>query len=454
MNTTPTEPRHGRHDARLLLSYGQSSRSLPRAIHVLVVGVANSEELIQQVELSGDTVFQVVDPRDRLVSELRRTARSRQIENLELEATAFEGDWLTELDVPFRGFDVIQVGDLHGRDLASLLGDLQAVMDQHTAISLELPAGKQHGARVAAAIVAACGDDDEAETRLAAARHFVDRMVGEHPQNTDWRRASLVTDDEFAARYLRPDACSMDVAGLFAALDSAGMTFLRWSDSAAWSIETLELPREELEEVRSMSAPEQFQIVEAARRPDRLELVIGGPNNAPRERFDLTKAGETHFMVHPGLVFSVETRNQWGVTEYDRLSVRRAGEASVVVKPSPAQTALFALRDQREPFSGLNLVEVMTAEGASLEEALLALHQLVGMELLYCPHAHDVAQYFSSQLHQESKLETGEVVVTPSIPQKNSTVPAAGEPAAPLPAEDAEASSPTLTNPGEGGHQA
>jgi len=454
MNTTPTEPRHGRHDARLLLSYGQRSRSLPRAIHVLVVGVADSEELIQQVELSGDTVFQVVDPRARLVSELRRTARSRHLENVEFEATAFQGDWLAVIDVPFRGFDVVQVGALHGQDLASLLRDLQAVMADHTAVSLELPAGKQHGARVASAIAAACGDDGQAETPLAAARHFVDRMVGEEPQNTDWRRASLVSDDEFAARYLSADTASMDVAGLFAALDAAGMTFLRWSDTAAWSIETLELPREELEQVRSLPAPEQFQVVEAARRPDRFELVVGGPNNTPRERFDLTKAGETHFMVHPGLVFSVETRNQWGVTEYDRLTVRRAGEAPVEVKASPAQTALFALRDQREPFSGLNLVEVMTAEGASLEEALLALHQLVGMELLYRPHAHDVAQYFSAQLRQESKPDTGEVVVTPSIPQKNSIVPAAGEPAAPLPSEDAAAPSGAMTNPGEGGRKA
>lgn len=457
MNTSQTELRPGRLDARLLLSYGQKSRSIPRSIHTLVVGAANGAELILQAELQRDVVFLAVDTDAATLSTARRSAREKGLENIEFDQVDFQSDWTAELDVPFGGFDTIQVTALPRgvQDLTTFLTALQNVMAAHTAVSIDLLASKQHTNKVATALAELHQSGESTgsiDARLEEARAFIDRMVGLEPDCVDWRRASLVSDSDFIERYLQATSATVDVAELFSALDATGMRFLRWHDNVLWNFENLNLSREELERVRSLPLAEQFRIVEEQRSPACLELVIGGAENAPRERFDLTKAGETHFMVNPGLVFSVETRNLWGVTEYDRLTVRRAGEDPVEVKPSPAQTALFALRDQREPFSGLNLVEVMTAEGASLEEALLALHQLVGMELLYRPHDHDVAQYFSTLMQAKPTPETSDVVVTPSIPQKNSFVPAAGEPAAPLPVADV--SEPSMTNRVEGGRDA
>jgi hypothetical protein len=447
MNATQTHIQPGRLDARLLLSYGQNSRSIPRSIQVLVVGARTSAELIAQAELQRDVLFHAVDSHASVISEARGKARERGIENMEFEVLDLHSAWSESIDVPFGGFDVIQIAALPQglENLTALLTRVKSVMSAHSVVTLDLPAAKQHNQMVAQAIAANMDRNQPMAERLEVARAFVDRMVSEEPNSTDWRRASLLSDIDFVDRYMQTEMRAVDVNELFCALDAAGMSFLRWHDSAAWNFETLELNRPEQERVRSLPMPEQFRVVEASRRPEMLSLVIGGANNRPRERFDLTKAGETHFMVHPGLVFSVETRNMWGVTEYDRLTVRRAGEDAVEVRPSPAQTALFALRDQREPFSGLNLVEVMTAEGASLEEALLALHQLVGMELLYRPHDHDVAEYFSAMTKSQVLPETSDVVVTPSLPQKNSFVPAQGEPAAPLPAKSESPSAPNLS---------
>lgn len=447
MNTPSTESRPGRLDARLLLSYGQKSRSIARSINVLVIGASSSSDLVLQAELQGDVVFQAIDNHKEAISAVQRTAREKGTENLAFEVVDFTSDWTAELDVPFGGFDVIEVASLPRgtRNLAAFFGELQKVMGEHTVVSLDLPAAKHHNVKISAAIDGVCERTLPMAERLEAARAHVDRMVGEEPDCVDWRRASLISDIEFVERYMNTESGAVDVDELFIALSDANMSFLRWHDRVQWNFESLGLGREETERVRSLPMPEQFRVVEAKRGPESLELVVGGPANAPRERFDLTKAGETHFMVHPGLVFSVETRNVWGVTEYDRLTVRRAGEDAVEVRPSPAQTALFALRDQREPFSGLNLVEVMTGEGASLEEALLAVHQLVGMELVYCPHDFDVAQYFQSMLAASQAPETSDMVVTPSLPQKNSFVPAAGEPAAPLPAKSEDAPAPSLT---------
>jgi ubiquinone/menaquinone biosynthesis C-methylase UbiE len=442
-NTTQTQQSTGA-DARLLLSYGQLSRSLPRGIHVLDIASSTGDDLLAEAVLQADVIFTGVDCNGSALREARQRARENGLENIEFEEVDFAspGGIAAAIDVPEGGFDIIQVSSLPRdfADLGALFVELKRVLAEHGVVRVELLGRKSHFEKVAHAIDGAAERTAPLAERLAAARNTIDRMVSEEPECADWRRASLVGDTEFVDRYMQSTDGHTNVAAIFDAIAASDMTFLRWQDAATWNFETLELSREELERVRSLPMPEQFRIVEEARRPEKLSFVIGGPKNSPRERFDLTKAGETHFMVHPDVVFGIETRNTWGTTQYDRLTVQRGVEPAVEVRTSPAQTALFALRDQREPFSGLNLVEVMTGEGATLEDALLALHQLVGMELVYRPHEFDVAQFYASMIAKPAQADTNEIVVTPSLPQKNSYVPAAGEPAAPLPAEEETAS--------------
>ena len=451
-NTTQTQQSTGA-DARLLLSYGQLSRKLPRGICVLDIASSTGDDLLAEAVLQGDVFFTGVDCNTSALSEAKQKARENGVENVEFQEVDFAtpGGIAAAIDVPEGGFDIIQVSSLPRdfEDLASLFGELEGLLGEHGVIRVELPGRKAHFEKVARAIDGAAERTAPLAERLVAARNTIDRLVSEEPECADWRRASLVGDTEFVDRYMQSTDGHIDVAEIFDALSASGMTFLRWLDAATWNFETLELGREELERVRSLPMPEQFRIVEEARSPEKLSFVIGGPKNSPRERFDLTKAGETHFMVHPDVVFGIETRNTWGTTQYDRLTVQRGAEPAVEVRTSPAQTALFALRDQREPFSGLNLVEVMTGEGATLEDALLALHQLVGMELIYCPHEFDVAQFYASMITKPAEESTNEIVVTPSLPQKNSYVPAAGEPAAPLPAtQEAATIAPDLSGEG------
>lgn len=447
---TQTQPFLGA-DARLLLSYGSLSRSLPRSISVLDIASSTGDDLLAQAALQGDVLFCGVDSNAQAIAEAQKKTRENGLENVEFEVVDFTtpGGIGAAINVPEGGFDIIQVSSLPRglADLGTLFHELKRVLATHGVIRLELKGRKAHFDKVASAIDGACERTRPLAQRLAAARDLIDRLVSEQPDCSDWRRASLVGDTEFVERYMQNSETGTSVAEIFAALSQEDMTFLRWQDAAAWNFETLALGREELERLRSLPMVEQFRFVEEERTPETLSLVIGGPENSPRERFDLTKAGETHFMVHPDAIFTIQTRNGWGATQYDRLTVQRGNEPAVEVRPSPAQTALFALRDQREPFSGLNLVEVMTSEGASLEDALLALHQLVGMELVYRPQEFDVAQFYAAMMRGSEEAATNEVVVTPSLPQKNTFVPAAGEPAAPLPStQEAAAVAPDLSD--------
>ena len=434
---TPNNPLSTGVDQRLLLSYGQLSRSIPRSITVLDVASSTGETLIFQAAQQRDVLFTGIECNSTALTTARRKARETGVENVEFELVDFStpNGIQASIEQPEGGFDVIQVASIPSeiKNLESFFTALQSLLAPHGVISLNLPGRKGHYAKVAHAIEGAAERQRPLQERLEAARELVDRMVHEEPKCADWRRASLVGDVEFVERYMQTQERHVDVATLFQAIEGAELSFLRWQDTTAWNFETLEVDRDELERLRALPAAERFAEVEAQRQPETLSLVLGGPMNVPRERFDLTKAGETHFMVHPDVIFSIEMRNLWGTTQYDRLSVRRGKEEAVEVRPSPAQTALFALRDQREPFSGLNLVEVMTAEGASLEDALLAVHQLAGLELIYRPHEFDVAQFFAQMLSQPRPASTGDLVVTPSLPQRNSFVPAAGEPSAPLP---------------------
>ena len=70
------------------------------------------------------------------------------------------------------------------------------------------------------------------------------------------------------------------------------------------------------------------------------------------------------------------------------------------------------------------------------------------MELIYCPQEFDVAQFFAAMMAKPAATDTNEIVVTPSLPQKNSFVPAAGEPAAPLPAAEEVDAVPDLSGNG------
>jgi len=424
-------------DQRLLLSYGQLSRTMPRSITVLDVASGTGESLLAKAVLQRDMLFLGIEQNPTELASARRLARELCIENVEFEAVDFSApfDLETSVDCPEGGFDVIHLSSIPEgcSGLASLFGALQGLLARHGVMQVNLPGRKTHFDKVAETIEGSIDRSLPLQARLEAARELVDRRVHTEPSCSDWRRASLVGDVDFVERYMQGRSSHTDVASLFQAIEKSGLTFLRWQDSAAWSLEALELGRDELERLRGLTDAERFAFVEAKRQPDTLSLVLGGPANSPRERFDLTKAGETHFMVHPDVVFSVEIQNSWGSTQYDRLTVRRGQEPGVEVRPSPAYTALFALRDQREPFSGLNLVEVMTADGASLEDALLALHQLVSLELVYRPHEFDVAQFYAQLLAKPNEAPTSDMVVTPSLPQKNSFVPAAGEPAAPLP---------------------
>jgi hypothetical protein len=318
---------------------------------------------------------------------------------------------------------------------AELLTALRPLLSEHGLISVTMPGGRAHYAMVSEAINGVIERHAPLRERLEAARDHVDRMVQDNPTSADWRKASLLDDPEFVERYMQGGDVHMDVAAIWQAIGASDMRFIRWHDSDMWNLETLEMSKSELDRVRALPMSEQYRIVEESRNPTEMTFVISHVNNAPRDRFDLTKAGETHFMVHPETTFGITTKNYWGSTHLDGLTVKRGSGEAIAVRPSPALTALYALRDQREPFSGLNLVEVITADGATLEDALMALHQLMGLELIYAPHEFDVAQFYSAmQAKSTSEAEEpSDVVVTPSPSLANDILTPTAEPSAPLP---------------------
>ncbi|MDF1799538.1 MAG: class I SAM-dependent methyltransferase [Planctomycetota bacterium] len=430
-------------DARLLLSYGRLSRSVPRSVQVVEVGCSTGVDLIHQASLQPEVLFTGVDGSEAAIKEARAAAAEKGLGNIEFQVADLSN--LEGLEVPELGYDAAYISGLPTcaqGGLAGFLENVASTLAPHGLISVTLPGRRQHFSKVIAAIEGSAKRSAPLRERLEAARDQIDRLVQDDPSCPDWRRAALVDDAEFVDRYMGNTSAHLDVAEVFRALESASLGFIRWHDASAWNFESLGLDREELERVRSLPMAEQFRVVEEHLSPETLSFVIGKAENGPRERFDLTKAGETHFMVHPEATFTIDCRNYWGSTHYEGLKVRRGNEEPVAVRPSPALTALFALRDQREPFSGLNLVETMTAGGAELEEALMALHQLVGLELIYRPHEFDVAQFYSSLLRARASAAASEhldegVIVTPSVKRELDEIPQ------PLPATPAAEESPS-----------
>ncbi len=439
-NAAETNYQRDGFDARLVLSYGQKSRTLPRSINVLDVGCSRGNDVLRSADVQHDVNFLGIDSSANALEEARLEATSRGIENITFKQVDF--DSLSGLETPEAGFDLIQVNGnpSSGKSFDELLTALRPLLSEHGLMSVTMPGGRAHFAMISEAINGVIERNAPLRERLEAARDHIDRMVQEDPTNPDWRKASLLVDAEFVDSYMQIGEVHMDVAAIWQAIEASGMRFIRWHDNKTWNFESLGLTKSELERVRSLPMKEQFRIVEEAQNPAELNFVISLSSNAPRERFDLTKAGETHFMVHPETVFGVTTKNYWGSTHLDGLTVRRGEEQPVAVRPSPALSALYALRDQREPFSGLNLVELMTADGASLEDALMALHQLMGLELIYAPHEFDVAQFYSAMLAQRtSELEEhNDVIVTPSPSLAHDLLVPTPEPAAALPKEKAE----------------
>ena len=402
--------------ARLVLSYGEKSRVLPRSIQILDVGCSRGSEALTSAGTQPDVEFLGIDSNETALEEARQEATARGLNNITFKKVNF--DSLAGFEAPEGGYDVIRINDnpAQGMDFESLLNVLRPLLAEHGLITASLSGGRAHFALVSEAINGVIERNAPLRERLEAARDQVDRLVQGDVSNADWRRASLVDDAEFVDSYMQSGEAHMDVNAIWQAIEAANMRFLRWDDASTWDVESLDLTKAELESARSLPMGEQFRMVEEQRNPERLNFTISHKSNAPRARFDLTKAGETHFMVHPGTTFGVTTKNYWGSTHMDGLTVQRGSEEPVTVRPSPALTALFALRDQREPFSGLNLVEVMTADGASLEDALMALHQLMGLELIYAPHEFDVAQFYSAMLAERSNTseQHEDIVVTPS----------------------------------------
>ena len=421
--------------ARLVLSYGQKSRVLPRSIQVLDVGCSRGSEALTSAGTQPDVEFLGIDSNETALEEARQEATSRGLDNITFKKVEF--DSLACLDTPEGGFDVIRINDnpAKGMDFESLLTALRPLLAEHGLITANLPGGRAHYAKVSDAINGVIERNAPLRERLEAARDQVDRLVQEDPNNGDWRRASLVDDAEFVDGYMQSGEGHMDVNAIWQAIEASDMRFIRWQNSNTWDVETLGLSKAEQERVRSLPESEQFRIVEEQRNPTRLNFTISHKSNAPRARFDLTKAGETHFMVHPNTTFGVQTKNYWGSTHMDCLTIQRGSEEPVTVRPSPALTALFALRDQREPFSGLNLVEVMTADGASLEDGLMALHQLMGLGLIYAPHEFDVAQFYSAMIAERTTAATqhDDVVVTPSPALANDLLTPTSEKSVPGP---------------------
>ncbi|MFT4710415.1 MAG: hypothetical protein ACI9D0_000961 [Bacteroidia bacterium] len=426
--------------ARLVLSYGEKSRVLPRSIQVLDVGCSRGSEALISAGTQPDVEFLGIDCNETALEEARQEAAARGLNNITFQKVAF--DSLACVDIPEGGYDVIRINDnpAQGMDFQSLLAALRPMLAEHGLVTANLRGGRAHYALISEAINGAIERNAPLRERLEAARDQVDHMVQAEPNNADWRRASLVDDAEFVDSYMQSGEVHLDVSAIWQAIEASDMRFIRWQDTSSWDFESLGLTKADLERVRSLPMGEQFRLVEEQRNPERLNFTISHKSNAPRTRFDLTKAGETHFMVHPDTTFGVTTKNYWGSTHMDGLTVQRGSEEPVSVRPSPALTALFALRDQREPFSGLNLVEVMTGDGASLEEALMALHQLMGLELVYAPHEFDVAQFYSAMIAERTIAaeQHNDVVVTPSPALAHDLLTPAGDQAVPSPLPKAE----------------
>lgn len=370
-------------DVRRALSFADVERP-PGVLRVLDAGCSHGAGLIGMASAQPGILFSGIDVNPVAVDMARDQARRRGLHNVDVHVVDLET--LEGLQAPPQGYDMIVCSGVvhHLVDPAAGLARLTEHLAPWGVLDLMVyaKAGRQGIERVAARIASEV-PEGPVEQRLAAARALVSR----HAEDPACAEAASLDDVEFVDRYLHPQFVSYDLESLHDLLRAGGLSFLRWTDAAAWDPSTLP----DGNRIASLPPEERDAQIERVRAPRTYDLLATRPGVGARKPARGDDIDRRTYALNPEGMLQQGIRTLWAGPRDAGYVWNHPSRDPIPFQSGPAAIAGPFLAKVGEPFRGEELVRWMSARGVpdKVSRQLIAL--LERLDVLWRPHDVDLA---------------------------------------------------------------
>ena len=371
---------------RLLLSYIERPKGMPKQLQLLEAGCGRGINLAAAAALQPEDQFTGIDINRVAIDEASANTRNKALSNLNFHLA----DLLDPASLPgvSRGYDVIlSYGVIH--HLSDPLKGLQQLTQQlapHGVMSLMVDGryGRQPLDRFLQAlqIVSADGGaDTERESTARALARIAERGVF---HGNCWQGTSSVDEVEFADRCLHVHEQSYDIESLWQLLDRVGLKFIRWHESDDWSVAHISDDLELFEPLQALEPSVAYQVIERLTYRPKLSLVVARKEDRPRLPLTEEQLLSNRLCLSPQLkqITDEAGHRQW----------RRRGRKLSIDVQDLAHRLLMAASEIGSGFTGSQLLQQLTGESISPQQGVDSLRQLYALECLYAPHETDGTQ--------------------------------------------------------------
>jgi SAM-dependent methyltransferase len=378
--------RQGVH-ARLLLSRVRRQRSGDAPLTVLDAGCGRGVGLVAAAALQPDVQFTGIDLSRPSLEDARSEVARRGLRNVRLQCVDLMT--LDGLEVPSGGFDVILSSGVvhHLADPSKGLALLAKTLAPHGVLSLMVYGrhGRESLRRLVESIDLLIPRTAPLEERLRVGRELVAQAPLPAVRIGPSADLDALGDVEFVDRYLNVNETSYDVEDLFALVESAGLSFLRWCEPADWE-PLMHLPDGPLRDrVRGLSHRARAGLMERWNWLPRLEALWVAPGNGPRPALDLRSTAGEWVAISPEASLERVERFLGGTSRLERLALRVRRAPPLPIQEPILGDLLIQLADRPEPTPLAELLEEFASRGYPGEAVGAAIRRLEALDAIYRP---------------------------------------------------------------------
>jgi SAM-dependent methyltransferase len=375
-------------DVNLLLSYGARAPN-NKKLKVLDAGCGRGVGILGAAALQPDVTFVGVDINRVGLAEAKEQAKNRKLENVtfqEVDLTTLEG-----LEVPPGGFDAIFSSGVvhHMPDPVAGLSALASALAPHGMLQLMIygKRGREPLYRMVRAMDNLLPREYPLAERLLVARQLAQSVTTDALTQGPFADIRSIGDTEFVDRYLNVHERSYTVPEAFDLVAESNLKFLRWSEPGDWDFAKIVSNPPLAELAARLPEQDRFAMVEELAFRPKLEMVLCAPGNGPRAPLSGQELAESSLLVNPEVSFITTTRSVPAGARVEDLKVRIRTNEPRGFESGLVSSALLFLKDQRGAFRGKELVSLLGKNGVSTSMAQQLLADLVGIDILYVPHA-------------------------------------------------------------------
>lgn len=371
----------------LLLSRVRRRRRGPGPVTVLDAGCGRGVGLVAAAALQPEVQFVGIDLSRPSLADAQTEVTRRGLSNVRLQCVDLMT--LEGLEVPAGGFDVILSSGVvhHLSDPARGLSLLAERLAPHGVLSLMVYGqhGRESLRRMVDSIDMLVPRSAALEDRLQIGRELASQAALPAIRVGPSADLSELSDVEFVDRYLNVNETSYDVEGFFRLVESAGLTFLRWSEPADWE-PLMHLPSGPLRErVRALPARQRARLMELWNWMPRLEAQCVAPGNGPRPALDLSRSQDETLAISPECTLERVERFVGGAARLERLSLRVRRRKPLVIQEPVLCDLLTLLASRPEPVPVPQLREEITAGDHTPAQFGEAVRRLLDWDAIYRP---------------------------------------------------------------------